>query len=54
MISAVSENEFFLLQHLNSIEPSVQFTVERESDGKLPFLDTCAKKYLFTVNVCND
>ena len=28
-----------LLQHLNGIEGSFQFTVELESDGRLPFLD---------------
>ena len=39
VISAVSGNEINIqLQHSNSIEPSIQFTVEREMDGHLAFL----------------
>ena len=40
VISAVSGNEAErLLSHLNSIEPSIRFTLEREKDRHLPFLD---------------
>ncbi|XP_070550931.1 uncharacterized protein [Ptychodera flava] len=30
-----------LTQHINSIDPHIQFTIEPESDHKLPFLDLC-------------
>ena len=40
VISAVSGNEAGrLVSHLNSVKPSIQFTLEREKDRHLPFLD---------------
>ena len=56
VISAVSENEIHvLLQHLNSIEPSIQFIVERETGTKLAFLDTCVCRTIegkLEIDVC--
>ena len=40
IFSAVSGNEAEnLLSHLNSVEPSIQFILEREKDRHFPFLD---------------
>ena len=41
------ENVQILLDHLNSIWPSIQFAMEKEQDNKLPFLDvlvTCTEQ----------
>ena len=45
VISAVSDSDIgVLLQHLDSIEPSKQFTTELKIDRKLPFLDICVQR----------
>ena len=31
------------LQHINSVDPTMQFTVETNKDGAMPFLDTIVK-----------
>ena len=36
-----------LLDHVNSIQPSIQFTMEKKQDNKLPYLDvlvTCTEQ----------
>ena len=38
----VNKNDF--LQHINSVDPAIKFTVEdNKEDGSIPFLDTIAK-----------
>ena len=40
-----NENDFYTFtSFLNSLRASIQFTVELESDGQLPFLDLHIKK----------
>ena len=38
------ENKQNFLQHINSVDPAIQFTVENnKKDGAIPFLDTIVK-----------
>ena len=39
-----NENVEALLTHMNSIRPSIQFTMEKESNGQLPFLDVLVER----------
>ncbi|XP_054708390.1 uncharacterized protein LOC129218197 [Uloborus diversus] len=38
------EDQQLFLQHLNSIHPSIQFTMQKESNNQLPFLDVLVTK----------
>ena len=38
------EDVQILLDHVNSIRPSIQFTMEKEQDNELPFLDVLVKR----------
>ena len=42
VLPASRVQEFLI--HLNGVEPSIQFTVEMESEGKLPFLDVLLQR----------
>ena len=38
------ENKQSFLQHINSVDPAIKFTVEdNKEDGAIPFLDTIVK-----------
>ena len=39
-----NENADLVLEHFNSADPDIKFTLEREKDGKLPFLDTLVQR----------
>ena len=42
--SQKEENKQNFLQHINSVDPAIQFTVENnKEDGAIPFLDTIIK-----------
>ena len=36
-------NKQGFLQHINSVDPAIRFTVEDKEDGSIPFLDTIVK-----------
>ena len=37
-------DNFHHVHYLNTQHPSIQFTMEKESEGKIPFLDVIVKK----------
>ena len=39
-----SSDEAVLLDHLNEQHPRIPFTMERENDGKMPFMDVLFKR----------
>ena len=40
-----------LLEHVNVVEPTIQFTVKAESEGELPFLLCCCSTALMDLDV---
>ena len=46
--SFVKIHEYFVnevTEHLNSIDENIKFTTKPETEGKLPFLDSCTTLY---------
>jgi len=40
--------------HLNTINPSIQFTYEKEKEGQLPFLDVCVQRKGNTISTSTE